>query len=75
MAESLVGASIGPHALGTAVGYLAEGTDELGYGHELQTLHAGVLGLIHPRTGEYLEVCAELPEYFLRLQNSLRNQK
>ena len=40
-----------------------------------QTLHAGVLGLIHPRTGEYLEVCAELPEYFLRLQNSLRNQK
>ncbi len=40
-----------------------------------QTLHAGVLGLIHPRTGEYFEVCAELPEYFLRLQNSLRNQK
>lgn len=43
VAESLVGASIGPHALGTAVGYLAEGTDEFGNGHELQTLHAGVV--------------------------------
>lgn len=40
-----------------------------------QTLHAGVLGLIHPKTGNYLEVKAELPEYFKRLQNSLRVQK
>jgi 23S rRNA pseudouridine1911/1915/1917 synthase len=29
-----------------------------------QTLHAGVLGIIHPRTGEYMEFSAPLPEYF-----------
>ena len=29
-----------------------------------QTLHAGVLGFVHPRTGEYMEFCAPLPEYF-----------
>ena len=32
-----------------------------------QTLHAGVLGLIHPRTGQYLEVSAPLPDYFQHL--------
>ncbi len=32
-----------------------------------QTLHAGVLGFIHPRTGEYMEFSAPLPEYFKRL--------
>lgn len=32
-----------------------------------QTLHAKTLGFIHPRTGEYLEVEAPLPEYFLEL--------
>ena len=36
-----------------------------------QTLHAGVLGLIHPRTGQYLEVTAPLPEYFQKLLNTL----
>ena len=34
---------------------------------EGQTLHAMVLGLIHPVTGEYLEVEAPLPEYFENL--------
>ena len=29
-----------------------------------QTLHAGVLGFVHPRTGEYVEFSAELPDYF-----------
>lgn len=29
-----------------------------------QVLHAGVLGFNHPRTGEYLEFRAPLPEYF-----------
>ena len=29
-----------------------------------QTLHAKVLGLIHPRTGKYLELEAPLPDYF-----------
>lgn len=32
-----------------------------------QTLHAQVLGFIHPRTGEYMEVSAPLPEYFENL--------
>lgn len=36
-----------------------------------QTLHAQVLGLIHPSTGEYLEVEAPLPEYFAKLLKSL----
>lgn len=31
---------------------------------EGQTLHAGVLGLIHPRAGQYLEREAPLPAYF-----------
>lgn len=29
-----------------------------------QTLHAGVLGIIHPSTGEYMEFTAPLPSYF-----------
>ncbi len=36
-----------------------------------QTLHAGVLGIRHPATGEYLEVTAPLPEYFLELLKKL----
>ena len=32
-----------------------------------QTLHAGVLGFIHPTTGEYVEFKSELPEYFNKL--------
>lgn len=36
-----------------------------------QTLHAGILGFIHPRTGEYMEFTAPLPEYFTKLLNTL----
>ena len=32
-----------------------------------QCLHARVLGFIHPRTGEYVEFEAPLPEYFQKL--------
>jgi 23S rRNA pseudouridine1911/1915/1917 synthase len=32
-----------------------------------QTLHAKTLGFVHPRTGEYVEVDAPLPEYFENL--------
>lgn len=39
---------------------------------EGQTLHAMVLGLIHPVTGEYLEVAAPLPEYFENLLKKFR---
>ena len=34
---------------------------------EGQTLHAMTIGLIHPSNGEYLEVEAPLPEYFVHL--------
>lgn len=37
-----------------------------------QTLHAGVLGFIHPRTGEYMEFSAPLPDYFEDLLVKLR---
>lgn len=38
-----------------------------------QTLHAGVLGFIHPRTKKYMEFQAELPEYFQRLLDQFRS--
>ena len=37
-----------------------------------QTLHAGVLGFLHPRTGEYMEFSAPLPKYFDELLEKLR---
>ena len=40
-----------------------------------QTLHAKTLGLIHPETGEYLEIEAPLPEYFVELLERLRGSK
>ena len=40
-----------------------------------QTLHAMTLGFIHPRTGQYLEVTAPLPEYFEKILRDLRNFK
>lgn len=36
-----------------------------------QTLHAGVLGIIHPSTGEYMEFTAPLPSYFEALLKKL----
>ncbi len=37
-----------------------------------QTLHAMVLGFIHPASGEYVEFTAPLPEYFQELLRKLR---
>lgn len=37
-----------------------------------QTLHAGVLGFLHPRTGQYMEFSAPLPKYFEELLEKLR---
>lgn len=37
-----------------------------------QTLHAYVLGFQHPKTGEYIETTAPLPEYFLCVLDKLR---
>lgn len=38
-----------------------------------QTLHAGVLGFIHPTTREYVEFSAELPDYFEKILKDLRS--
>ena len=37
-----------------------------------QTLHAKTLGFVHPRTAEYVETEAPLPEYFQKLISQLR---
>lgn len=39
-----------------------------------QTLHAGVLGFIHPSTKEYVEYSSPLPEYFEKVLNKLRSE-
>lgn len=61
-------ASIGHPLLGDAV----YGPAKCPYKLQGQTLHAGVLGIIHPRTGEYMEFSAPLPEYFEELLKKLR---
>ena len=38
-----------------------------------QCLHAGVLGFMHPRTGEYIETIAPIPEYFSDILGKLDN--
>ena len=40
---------------------------------EGQLLHARILGFVHPRTGEYIEFEAPLPEYFTSILNKIRN--
>ena len=37
-----------------------------------QTLHAKTIGFIHPRTNEYVEFSAPLPNYFEKLLNQLK---
>ncbi|PXV95546.1 RluA family pseudouridine synthase [Lachnotalea glycerini] len=39
-----------------------------------QTLHAMILGFLHPRTGKYVEFEAPLPEYFEKLLSILRKK-
>ena len=38
-----------------------------------QCLHAGILGFIHPRSGEYIETLAPLPQYFEDILSKLDN--
>ncbi|KKI93719.1 pseudouridine synthase [Bacillus sp. SA1-12] len=40
-----------------------------------QALHAGILGFVHPRTKEYLEFEAPLPEEFENVLNQIRNNR
>lgn len=37
-----------------------------------QCLHAGTIGFIHPRTGEYMEFSADLPAYFTKFLSQLK---
>ena len=60
-------ASIGHPLLGDEV----YGPAKCPYRLQGQTLHAGILGIIHPRTGEYMEFQAPLPEYFEELLKKL----
>ena len=39
-----------------------------------QTLHAGTIGFIHPKSGEYMEFSAPLPEYFEKLLKILQSK-
>lgn len=39
-----------------------------------QCLHAGLIGFVHPRTGEYMEFEAALPEYFENFLNKLKSK-
>lgn len=40
-----------------------------------QTLHAKTIGFIHPSTKEYIEITADLPEYFKKLLEMLKNSQ
>ncbi len=37
-----------------------------------QCLHAALIGFIHPRSGEYVEFSSELPEYFRKFSDTLK---
>lgn len=40
-----------------------------------QCLHAGLIGFVHPKTGEYMEITSELPEYFTSFLRKIDNEK
>ena len=40
-----------------------------------QCLHAGLIGFVHPRSGEYVEFEAPLPEYFENFLKKLRDKQ
>ncbi|MDD3361054.1 MAG: RluA family pseudouridine synthase [Hespellia sp.] len=63
-------ASIGHPILGDAVYGPAKSAFHL----QGQTLHAKILGIMHPRTHEYMEFDAPLPEYFQKLLFHFRNK-
>lgn len=61
-------ASIGHPLLGDTV----YGSLKNPYHLQGQTLHAYIIGFVHPATGEYVEFKAPIPEYFEDLLNKLR---
>ena len=61
-------ASIGHPLLGDEV----YGRGKSSFRLQGQVLHAMILGVVHPSTGEYLEVEAPLPGYFAEVLEKLR---
>ncbi len=53
------------------VGDVVYGPAKCPFALQGQTLHAYVLGFVHPRSGEYMEFQAPLPEYFAGLLGKL----
>lgn len=53
------------------LGDFVYGPSKCPYKLQGQTLHAKTIGIQHPRTGDYLEVDAPLPEYFTNLLTKL----
>lgn len=56
------------------VGDIVYGPNKDPFHLEGQTLHAGLLGFIHPTTREYVEFQAPLPDYFTELLGKLRHK-
>lgn len=63
-------ASIGHPILGDAI----YGPVKCPFKLQGQTLHAKILGITHPTSGEYMEFDAPLPEYFSNLLERLRRK-
>ena len=55
------------------LGDIVYGPSKCPYKLQGQTLHAKTIGITHPRTSEYLEIDAPLPEYFSVLLKKLEN--
>ncbi len=53
------------------VGDTTYGPKKQSFGVEGQLLHAGVLGFVHPATGDYMEFRSELPAYFTDVLDKL----
>ena len=66
--------SLGCHIVGDPVYGLKK--DHLAERNHIsgQLLHAGVLGFVHPKTNEYMEFKAELPDYFQQTLNNLQTK-
>ena len=57
----------GCHIIGDPVYGLQKDKIAEKYGVKGQLLHARLLGFVHPRTGEYMEFCAPLPDIFQKV--------
>ena len=54
------------------LGDVVYGSSKDPYHTEGQVLHAEVIGFVHPRSNEYMEFTAPLPEYFVKLLERLK---